>query len=69
MLTILGTIAVVGVLIWVFGGGRQRAVPAPEDDVTTPVDYDELEAAERELAEDADPRTLEDDDDWGPGVA
>jgi hypothetical protein len=47
-------------------------MPAPEDDVKTPIDHAALEEAERELN---DPRARplcdgidEDDDDWGPGT-
>lgn len=71
----MGSLLVVGlvvaVLVWlVRGGPTRRAVPAPEDDITTPIDRDELEAAERELADDAEARDVDaDDDDWGPGTA
>lgn len=67
---IVGVVAIVGLLLWLFGGPRRRAMPAPEDDVTTPVDGDELAAAERELAEDDGAVEADDDDahdDWGPG--
>ena len=52
---------------------RRRAAPAPEDDVSTPIDRQELEEAERELEQDPRPRRLEhglddDEDDWGPGA-
>ncbi|MFN0181297.1 MAG: hypothetical protein ACKVZ0_21020 [Gemmatimonadales bacterium] len=57
------------VLLWLFGGSRKRAAPAPEDDVTTAIDREELEAAERELAEDTEARDVDDDqEDWGPGT-
>ena len=61
---------------WMFGVGKKRAAPAPEDDIHTPVDEDELEAAERELRADGSARPIgeamageegNDDDDWGPG--
>lgn len=64
-------------IIWLFrptrlAGPRPRALPAPEDDITTPIDKDELEAAERELEQDRGARALGEDpdaeDDWGPGT-
>lgn len=68
-------IAVMGILAgWLFLP-RRRAVPEPEDDVTTPIDREELEAAERELKEDRGAGSLgdradpdDDYDDWGPGA-
>ncbi|MES2304134.1 MAG: hypothetical protein V4558_01430 [Gemmatimonadota bacterium] len=64
-------------LVWFLGLGKGRPVAAPEDDVVTPVDEDELEAAEREVRE-AGARPINealadeeghDDDDWGPGTS
>lgn len=69
-------------LAWMFGFGRDRHQPAPEDDVTTPIDLDELEEAEREVRDDRSIRSISDamrdsagavdqaaeDDDWGPGT-
>ncbi len=74
MIDLIGIVAVVGVVVWLFGRRRPPARSAPEDDLTTPVDRDELEDAERELADDPDPRSLhdgwaDDEDDWGPGAA
>mgnify|MGYP001366560964 CR=1 FL=1 len=71
MAAVFAVLALVGLMVWVAAGRRPPAVPAPEDDVTTPIDRAELEAAERELLEDSDPGSFEDeaDDDWGPGVA
>jgi hypothetical protein len=71
--TWIGVAALVAVLWWLFVPRRQRAAPAPEDDVTTPIDREELEEAERELEQDPRPRSLEqglddDEDDWGPGT-
>ncbi|MEO5798831.1 MAG: hypothetical protein ABIZ70_13995 [Gemmatimonadales bacterium] len=70
--------AVVGAfLIWLLGVGKGRPAVAPEDDVETPIDEDELEAAEREVREDASAKPIgealageegNDDDDWGPGA-
>jgi hypothetical protein len=67
--TIIAAVAIGAVLLWLFGGSRKRAAPAPEDDVTTAIDREELEAAERELAEDAEARDADDEEeDWGPGT-
>lgn len=63
-------IGVVALLIWLFRP-RGRPQPAPEDDLTTPIDRDALEQAERELRADPRPRTLDEADeadDWGPGA-
>ncbi|MBM4186249.1 MAG: hypothetical protein FJ206_02950 [Gemmatimonadetes bacterium] len=64
-------VLVIAVFVWLARGGPARRRPvAPEDDVTTPIDRDELAAAERELADAPDPSDLDDeDDDWGPGAA
>lgn len=56
---------------WLFRP-RRRAAPAPEDDVTTPIDHAELEQAEQELRQDPGARSLGDEvdegEDWGPGA-
>lgn len=68
---LLGGIAVLAMLAWVFGMGGERPGPAPEDDVTTPIDRAALEEAERELLEDEGPRPIGDvidEEDWGPGT-
>jgi hypothetical protein len=72
MASLLGFAALEGLILWAFGR-RSRTPPAPEDDVTTPIDHEELARAERELGEDPDPREAtggwdEDEDDWGPGA-
>lgn len=65
-------------LVWLLGLGKGRAASAPEDDVATPVDEDELATAEREVRDDDSARPIgealkdaggeDDDDDWGPGT-
>ena len=61
-------------LFWLFRPVPRRGVPAPEDDVRTPIDRDELDAAEREVRRDRQAKSLgsqaEEDveDDWGPGT-
>jgi hypothetical protein len=73
MAELLGVVAIVAVVVWLVSA-RRRPGPAPEDDVTTPVDQSELEAAERDLETDPRARPLhdgfedEDADDWGPGA-
>jgi len=67
---LLGLVLVLALIVWVVRP-RRPAFPAPEDDLTTPVDREELEAAERELLQDPTPLSIEgefDDDDWGPGA-
>ncbi|MEP6591219.1 MAG: hypothetical protein ABJC19_08540 [Gemmatimonadota bacterium] len=73
---ILGAFAA-AFLAWLLGVGPRRAAPAPEDDLATPVDEDELEAAEREVRDDGTAKPIgealageegADDDDWGPGT-
>jgi hypothetical protein len=76
MAGLLGFAALIAVVVWLIGIGRRpgpRSMPAPEDDVKTPIDHAALEEAERELK---DPRARplyeslesEDADDWGPGT-
>lgn len=71
--TWLGIAAMAALLVWLLGiGKRQDNRASPEDDVDTPIDKDELEAAEREIRDDPDARAAadavdNDDDDWGPG--
>jgi hypothetical protein len=70
MLTWLLPIAIAALLLWFFWPKPRRATPAPEDDVTTPIDREELERAERELRESRGSRSLDEaeEDDWGPGA-
>jgi hypothetical protein len=72
--SLIGVAVLGALLVWFLGVGKSRPVVAPEDDVTTPVDTDELAEAEAELAEDPSPRPIhealeDDDDDWGPGTS
>jgi hypothetical protein len=51
--------------------GKARPI-APEDDVDTPIDRDELAEAERAIKDDPDAKAAadaidDDTDDWGPG--
>lgn len=71
----IGLAALAALLVWLLGfGQRPRDIP-PEDDVVTPIDTDELAAAERELRDDPSARPIHDaiesdpndPDDWGPG--
>lgn len=64
-------------LVWLLGAGKRKPAPPPEDDVVTPIDEDELAAAEREVRDDAGAKPIGeamadeeggDDDDWGPGT-
>lgn len=70
----MALLALGGLFLWLVRGKSPRPA-APEDDRTTALDQDELTAAERELLEDPEARSLgeradrEDEDDWGPGVA
>ncbi len=66
---LLGVLSV-AFLAWLTGVGREKHIPAPEDDLTTPIDEAELEAAEQELLAAEETTTLEEseDDDWGPGT-
>ena len=74
----IGVVALIALFAWLVGFGRPRPAPAPpEDDVTTPIDESELEAAERDVREDPSARPIQDavesdpdapDADWGPGT-
>ncbi|MGH7582211.1 MAG: hypothetical protein ACREL5_03185 [Gemmatimonadales bacterium] len=69
--TWIGLILLAALTIWLLGVGKRRPVQ-PEDDVTTPIDNDELAEAEREIKDDPDAKPArdavdDDDDDWGPG--
>ena len=67
---IIGVVALVALLAWLFRGKRARPVSVPEDDPDPAIDHRALEAAERELAEDPEAHSVDDerDDDWGPGA-
>lgn len=74
--SLIGIAAMIALLLWLLGVGKARPVVAPEDDVSTPTDTDELAEAEAELAEDPSPRPIheamegeDDDEDWGPGTS
>ena len=64
--TWIGIAVVVAFLLWLLGAGKKRPV-APEDDVTTPIDREELHEAERDVQEAEG--TGDADDDWGPGTS
>jgi predicted small lipoprotein YifL len=69
--SLLGVVALIAILLWFVGAGKRGPVPAPEDDIDTPLDRDELAEAEAELAEDPGARSIDEaleDDDWGPGT-
>lgn len=64
-------------LAWLLGIGPRRPAPAPEDDLTTPTDLDELHLAELEVRDDGTAKPIgealageegADEDDWGPGT-
>jgi hypothetical protein len=67
--TWVGIALIAVLLIWLLGVGKRKPV-APEDDVDTPIDEEELAEAEAELKDDPDARPTGDDDedDWGPGT-
>lgn len=76
MSSLIALALVAAFLVWMFGFGKGRPVVPPEDDLVTPVDEDELAAAEREVRNDGTARPIGeamageeggDDDDWGPG--
>jgi hypothetical protein len=69
--TWIGVIVIGAALVWLLGLGRRRSI-APEDDVNSSIDHDELAAAERDVRNDPDAKAAadavdDDDDDWGPG--
>lgn len=72
--SILVLALVMGLLGWLLGIGKHEREPAPEDDLTTPIDEAELAEAEAELAEAESSNSThditedDDGDDWGPGV-
>jgi len=73
MATLIGVVALMVLAVWLLGGRRSPRRAAPEDDVTTPIDAEELARAEREVADDPEARSLDDGweddrDDWGPGT-
>lgn len=78
MSSIIAFALVAAFLAWLLGfGGRKHAAPAPEDDIETPIDQDELTLAELEVRDDSSARSIADamkdeeegdDDDWGPGT-
>lgn len=65
-------VAVIGaLLVWLLGLGKRKPI-APEDDVDSPIDHDELVEAEREIKNDPTAKPAadavdDDDEDWGPG--
>jgi hypothetical protein len=72
MASIIGLAALGALLVWFLGIGRRPPIVAPEDDLETPIELDELEEAEREIRDDPDAQAaadamVDDDDDWGPG--
>ncbi len=70
MLTWLLPVVIAALLLWFFWPKPRRATPEPEDDVTTPIDYEELEEAERDVKDARGAQSIdeEDRDDWGPGT-
>jgi hypothetical protein len=72
--TWIGIAAIAALLVWLLGIGKRQDAreQQPEDDVETPIDHAELDAAEREIRDDPDAKAAADavddsDDDWGPG--
>jgi hypothetical protein len=72
--TWVGIAAMAALLYWLLGIGKRQDAhrQEPEDDVETPIDHAELDAAEREIRDDPDAKAAADavddnDDDWGPG--
>jgi hypothetical protein len=70
--TWVGIAAIAALLVWLLGVGKRQDARAAEDDVETPIDHAELDAAEREIRNDPDAKPAadavdDDDDDWGPG--
>ena len=71
--TWVGIAALGALLYWLLGVGKRPNPRAPEDDIDTPIDRAELEAAERAIRDDPDAKAAadavdNDDDDWGPGT-
>ncbi|MBX3148037.1 MAG: hypothetical protein KF785_14830 [Gemmatimonadales bacterium] len=65
MAGLIGLLAAVALVIWFVSRPKRAADPSPV------ADREELEAAERELADDGNPRVFDgqdDEDDWGPGA-
>lgn len=65
MAGLIGILAAAALIIWVVS--RRR----PVTDRSPVADRDELEAAERELADEEEARAFDaedDEDDWGPGA-
>jgi hypothetical protein len=69
--TWIGVAVIAAFLVWLLGLGRRKPI-APEDDLATPIDRDELAEAEREIKDDPTAKpaadAVDDDDDWGPGT-
>lgn len=75
----IGLAALAALFAWLMGFGSHRPTAAPEDDVETPIDVDELEQAELEMRDDRSARAIgealagevtedgEEEEDWGPG--
>ena len=71
----IGLALLAALFLWLTGVGKAPGHAAPEDDVDTPIDEDELSAAERDVRDDRSARPIQDadgnaddDDDWGPGA-
>ena len=68
--TWIGVAVIAALLVWLLGLGKRKPI-APEDDVDTPIEHDELSEAEREIKDDPTARpaadSVDDEDDWGPG--
>jgi hypothetical protein len=72
--SLIGIAALGALLLWLLGVGKRKPAPAPEDDVVSGTDTDELAEAEAELAEDPGARPIhealeDEDEDWGPGTS
>ena len=77
--SLIGLVLLAALFIWLLGVGTRRPVPAPEDDVTTPIGRDELAEAEAALREDRSTRSIgealaaeggeEEDEELGPRLA
>ena len=74
MTGLIGLALLAALVLWLFGVGRRRTLPAPEDDIESQIDEESLAEAERELESDRGARPLQDGleegdtDDWGPGT-